>query len=420
MLAVLLAVLGGAGSASAAESAATTRIVGGSAAEPTEAPFQVAILGPSDDDYEAQFCGGSVLDATHVVTAAHCVFHEDRPGSPMRAAGTLRVLAGTTTLRSPGRPAYDAGVATRPVSAITPHPLYLARADAFAFDVAVLTLAAPLYGGDPRPGDGSRIAPIPLVAVDPVPGTAIRHYGWGDTDPHPVGEREADATASYARELQVFSGTVIDRTRCRRSYDMFSPVHLCSGVLGGGKGTCQGDSGGPGVVGEPNGPALAGVVGSGIGCAASGYPGVDARVSAPVIGDFLRATVAGGHYEPPPGAAALGRSEPRADGRAPTITFGRAPRRLRGGTLVARYRLDEGGRERHRLYLGGVLVASYGGATADGWFRMTFRLDARGRALVRRARARHRTLLAVWRITARDASGNAATRSRRWSVRPAR
>jgi hypothetical protein len=419
-LALLAAAAAPATAAPGEDARASTRIVGGADAAPAEAPFQVAILGPSDDDFEAQFCGGSILDATHVVTAAHCVFHEDRPGSPMRAASTLRVLAGTTVLRSPGRPPYDDVVVVRPVAAITPHPLYLARADAFAFDVAVLTLDAPLYAGEPRIGDGSRIAPVPLVSQDPPAGTAIRHYGWGDTEPHPVAERESDVTPRYARDLQVFSGTVVDRARCRAAYDMFSPVHLCSGVLGGGRGTCQGDSGGPGVVGGPAGPELAGVVGSGIGCAARGYPGVDARVASPVIGDFLRTTAAGGRYAPPPGAEALGRSEPRVDEAAPAIAFGRLPRTIRGATLVARYRLGEGGRERHQLFLGGVLVASYRGATADGWFRMTFRLDARGRELVRRARRRGRALRAVWRVTATDGAGNAATATRRWRVRPVR
>src|SRR4051812_158292 len=50
-----------------ASASAQQRIVGGSAASPGQFPYQVAV------DANGGLCGGSVLDDTHVATAAHCV-----------------------------------------------------------------------------------------------------------------------------------------------------------------------------------------------------------------------------------------------------------------------------------------------------------------------------------------------------------
>ncbi len=46
------------------------------------------------------FCGGVILDATHVATAAHCVF--DEGSGQATPPGQLHVLAGTDDLNQPG------------------------------------------------------------------------------------------------------------------------------------------------------------------------------------------------------------------------------------------------------------------------------------------------------------------------------
>jgi secreted trypsin-like serine protease len=68
---------------------------------------------------------------------------------------------------------------------------------------------------------------------------------------------------------------------------------VCAGRTG--KDACQGDSGGPLFAAIPNSTRVIqiGVTSWGIGCGASGYPGVWAQVSNQEIGDFIAAPWAG-------------------------------------------------------------------------------------------------------------------------------
>jgi hypothetical protein len=404
--------------AAATDGQATSRIVGGRAVGPGVAPFQVALLRRATaDELQAQFCGGTIVDATHVVTAAHCVYEESKPGAPLATTNSILVLAGATRLRAPADPPHPAGARTVAVRAITPHPLYRPRPDWFAFDVAVIETASPLYEGDPRSGSGATIAPLPLATADPAAGSPITHYGWGDVLQHDGGDE--DEESAFPRDLQMVTTAVVDRAACAASNPSFSSVNQCAGAPRGGVGTCSGDSGGPGVVGGPAGPVLTGIVSFGRGCGAAGAPGIDTRVAHPLIGDFVRTVLAGGTYVPPPGSDDAG--EPEGDGTdgSPTIvSFGTWLRANRDGTVVGRYKLDEPGRERHVLYLNGVRVS--GGRIAQtgaGWFRMTFHLSARGKRILRRSRARHHRMTATWRVTAWDPAGNRTVQSRGWRFR---
>ena len=69
------------------------RIVGGSPVSNGQFPFQAALLAQSfgNNDFQRQYCGGSLITPTQVMTAAHCVdFIGNGPGQVPRA--DLRVV----------------------------------------------------------------------------------------------------------------------------------------------------------------------------------------------------------------------------------------------------------------------------------------------------------------------------------------
>src|SRR4051812_26994795 len=77
----------------AARPKAHASVVGGRNAGPTEVPWQVLVLIRSG--LSMYQCGGTILDATHVLTAAHCV--SDLPGQPsVSAPSDVIVVAGIT------------------------------------------------------------------------------------------------------------------------------------------------------------------------------------------------------------------------------------------------------------------------------------------------------------------------------------
>ena len=112
-------------------------------------------------------CGGSVLDARRILTAAHCVVPEG--STTPRPVAALTVKAGFDDVSA----APPAGSQTVGVQSLRVHPLYDERTK--ADDVAVLTLATPLSLGGPS------IKPIALapVGAGPAPGTALGFSGYG-------------------------------------------------------------------------------------------------------------------------------------------------------------------------------------------------------------------------------------------------
>jgi hypothetical protein len=146
---------------------ATPRITGGDVVRDASAAYTVAIqtrFGPE----QTGGCSGTVLDATHVLTAAHCVVEKGARATPP----DVLVAAGVGDIRTPASRA--AGVVVG-VAAIRVHPRY--RTTRYPDDVAMLTLATPL---DLTTG---RIAALPLS--DPgsfvPPGRNLQITGFGIT-----------------------------------------------------------------------------------------------------------------------------------------------------------------------------------------------------------------------------------------------
>jgi secreted trypsin-like serine protease len=234
------------------------RVVGGSPATTTDAPWQVLVL---PDGY---LCGGAILDATHVVTAAHCVYdHEDQV---IIAPSTITVHAGITSRFSAGQHPT--------VTAVSVDPYY--DPDMQTGDVAILTLATPF-------SFGTTVKPIELTDVGyrPGAGDGLRLSGWGSD----VARAPDDTTEPHAvDDLNV--ATLYRSTGCATVYAPFDDnLLLCAGQAG--TDSCQGDSGGPLAVQVGGIWKLAGVVTGGAGCAWTGYPGYYARVANPNIHAYL-------------------------------------------------------------------------------------------------------------------------------------
>ncbi len=256
--ALLLAVLS-ACAVAAPHAAAQPRkvsVVGGTPIAIESVPWQVFLAIGSD-----QGCGGSVLDATHVLTAAHCVIPAGQTLPRPNAA--FKVLAGFTDTAVASPPA---GAQVVDVAGVRAHPLYeeLSKAD----DVAVLTLAQPLNLASPK------IEAIALAPVGggPAPGAALGFSGYGAQ----IEGRIPDGKL-YGAAL-----TAVTDDQCRPNL----AVNASAGVqcvAGGGQAACFGDSGGPLTSGGVQvGIASYAPVG-GCGHGASGF----ADVTAPEVRAFI-------------------------------------------------------------------------------------------------------------------------------------
>ncbi len=281
---------------------ARTSIVAGSSVAIARFPFQVALYDPRAGSVAGGFfCGGVIVNATHVVTAAHCVIDDET--ERVVAPEHIAVLAGASRLSYSSQASASAGVVEDPAAATAYDPAYnRASSD---YDVGVITLKRPLWTSPTPPArDGlSAIAPIPVdptlaasyanpdVSGAPIVATVS---GWGDTRPEP-----SSGLGSYPNDLQAVRVPLIPAETCAEDYaDPFAsqPITaqmLCAGGQAGGGDSCFGDSGGPLVVDRDNPPdppsdyVLAGLVSFGDGCAQNESPGVYARIADPRIASFL-------------------------------------------------------------------------------------------------------------------------------------
>jgi Trypsin len=268
-------------------------IVGGSEISIVQAPWQVAVEAviPEETGASSILCGGSILDSSHILTAAHCVF--DSKTGHLIAAEDFTVYAGTADLA-----AVEAGEQERAVTGVRAHPYYVyapvSGGGVAPDDVAVLTLRQPL-------ALGLAAATIPLLSagLGAQEGTAVNLTGFGRQNP------EAEVNG----KLYSLAMTVGYSRECGGENDA---VLLCAKSPSGTP--CNGDSGSALTLGS--GATLAGVEDdyfliSGQKCAA-GAENALANVAAPEIQDFLD-----GSEEPPRaprGGGAVIREAPINDG----------------------------------------------------------------------------------------------------------
>jgi secreted trypsin-like serine protease len=280
--ALLACALGSAGQASAHASGAKPRIVHGAATPIADAPFQVALYDPElvdpeepDDLLGAQFCGGVIRDATHVLTAAHCVTFD---GVEAAAPQEIEVLAGSANLEEP-----EAGSVEDPVVATAYDPEWDHESE--EHDVGVLTLEKPLWTGPTPEIDGTaKIAPIAFAGTLPASGTEATVSGWGFDKPLlPEQEpSEAEEVEGHPPGLKSAKVQLIGLAQCSDDYEEeglgpFGEDFICAlGSTPPITDACFGDSGGPLFTGAAGDPAdrLLGLVNFGTGCAQPEFPGV--------------------------------------------------------------------------------------------------------------------------------------------------
>jgi trypsin len=223
------------------------RIVGGSPVDITQYPWQVAL-----ENRAGQFCGGAIIGARAVVTAAHCV-------EGLRAAA-VTVRAGTARVHQGGQ--------ARRVARIAVHPDW--RPASNRNDIAVLILDRDLVMG-------AGVAPIryqgEAIARLSADGTTAWVSGWGA-----VGETEAGSNRLLAVSVPVIGDARCQQLMRAQDSSIHGPSMLCAGGSVGD--SCYGDSGGPLVARDGNGtPHLIGIVSWGLVCGAPGVPGVYADVA---------------------------------------------------------------------------------------------------------------------------------------------
>jgi trypsin len=276
---------------------ASASIVGGSGASIANFPFQVALYDPRAGSPAAGFfCGGVIVDATHVATAAHCVAGVGGPG----VSGRVAVLAGSSTLDPP-----EPGSVRDPVRSSAFDAHYSAQSS--DYDVALLTLTRPLWSASSAPSINgvSTIAPLPVDRLkadrfanpEASPAVLATTSGWGDVNATP------GHGASYPASLRAVRLPLVSTGVCEEEYSAIEQQITSSMICaGGGRShldTCYGDSGGPLLVDRdtparpPGDYVLVGLVDFGNGCAQAGYAGVYTRVANAEVARFL--TSGNGH-----------------------------------------------------------------------------------------------------------------------------
>lgn len=230
--------------------AAAPRIVGGSPIDVTAAPWQVLLR-----INNATQCGGAIIDASWILTAAHCMTGM----SPAQ----VEAFVGVT---DQNRLSRDQQVQ---VSQVIVNPGW--NSANYSNDLALIGLTTPVV-------PSATVQPVALPLVqDPSAWPALGELGtisgWGTTTPS-----GSSSAVLRAATVQILSSPTDQK--CGEYGSSFMPGnHVCAGVPQGGVDACQGDSGGPLTVGYNGTPVLAGIVSSGSGCADAKYPGLYTRVT---------------------------------------------------------------------------------------------------------------------------------------------
>ena len=258
---------------------AEQHVVGGAPTDVRTAPWSVLIRVVVANG-GGFYCTGSIIDATHVLTAAHCL---DLGPVGRVAPGTVSVRAGVSDGLAPA--ASDV-VQDRAIAGYRIHPGFTWRVTGSADDVAVIELVEPLDLSGP-----TATAIVLAGDVQQTVGTGVRIAGFG-------------VTRIYSTPNFTLNGMAATVGGCTSAE---SAVLFCA--ISPTSGMCPGDSG-SGLVSTGPTPLLVGV--ASIASCGPGTFGWFGNVGAPEILRFIH-----GDDNPP--------TAPREVGE-PAITYPVPPR----------------------------------------------------------------------------------------------
>ncbi|XP_066590810.1 proclotting enzyme-like [Prorops nasuta] len=225
------------------------RIVGGQNADPGEWPWIAALFNAG-----RQFCGGSLIDDKHILTAAHCVAHMNSWD-----VARLTVRLGDYNIKTN----HEVRHIERRVKRVVRHRGFNSRT--LYNDVALLTLNEPVPFTE-------QIRPICLPSGSQLySGKTATVIGWGSL-------RESGPQPAVLQEVSI---PVWSNSECKIKYGAAAPGGIVDSFLCAGraaKDSCSGDSGGPLMVNDGRWTQV-GIVSWGIGCGKGQYPGVYTRVT---------------------------------------------------------------------------------------------------------------------------------------------
>ncbi|XP_037566388.1 collagen alpha-1(XVI) chain-like isoform X2 [Dermacentor silvarum] len=243
-------------------------IVGGNVTSHRSWPWmaKLEVLNPDEITYKF-LCGGSLISARYMITAAHCF-------SPIpERAQNYRVV-----FFSP-RPGFTL---ERIVEKIIIHDKY--NSYSHYYDIAAVRFNRDLL----RP-----FMPICL------PTPTFTGRALSDQEAFVIGWGSTKFGGPSSKELREVSLPIWSNSECKKVYDPLNSQHidkgitpqqLCAGRKEGGVDACQGDSGGPLMVLDDNKRwTLVGIVSFGHSCASPNFPGVYTRTDSYL--DWIRQNV---------------------------------------------------------------------------------------------------------------------------------